>query len=122
MNGWRATKCGGALTIFIDATYKLVVEGHGTIGIFVVDESQKSHLLGLVIVNKEDHHTIAHCVRQIKVGVETAVQIYSRIGLSAWSNINVADGRNAKVKIKRFLLTSRLALALFVWRLYFFIF
>ena len=44
MNGWRATKCGGALTIFIDATYCLVVEGHGTIGIFVVDESQKSHL------------------------------------------------------------------------------
>ena len=83
MNGWRATKCGGGLTIIIDTTYKLVVEGHGTVGFFVVDESQKSHFLAIAVVNREDHLAIAHCMRQVKSGVEAAVQMYSRLGLRA---------------------------------------
>ncbi len=83
MNGWRAQRSGGPLAIFIDGTYKLVVEGHPTVGVVVVDESQKQHVLAFAVVNKEDHGAVEHCARQIKAGVEATVQIYSRLGLTA---------------------------------------
>lgn len=83
MNGWRSLRSGGPLVILLDTTYKLVIEGHGTVGMCVVDEAQHSHLIGVAVVNREDQIAMEHCVRQLKRGVEEAVQKYTTQGLRA---------------------------------------
>ena len=83
MNGWRSLQNGGPLVLLLDTTYKLVVEGHGTVGMCVVDEAQHAHLVGLAIVNREDQTAMEHCVRQLKRGVEEAVRKYTALNMRA---------------------------------------
>ena len=63
--------------------FSVDVEGHATLGVVVVDESQKHHVLAFAVVNREDHAAVKHCVRRKKAGVEATVQLYSRLGLTA---------------------------------------
>lgn len=54
-NGYRACVRGcGEVQLQLDTTYRLVIEGHGTMVMGVTSLDQKFHLLAYAVVNKED--------------------------------------------------------------------
>ena len=83
MNGYRALRSGNPITLMIDTTYRLVIQGHGTMPMCVMDEGQKTHMLAYAIVDKEDHDAHEYCLKELKAGVEHAAQFYHRHGLKA---------------------------------------
>jgi len=81
LNGYRARVVGDMpLQIQIDTTYRLVVEGYGTMILGVTSLDQTFHLLGYAIVNKEDTTGHKFVLRQLKDGIEAVVTKYAREG------------------------------------------
>jgi len=80
LNLYRAQELG-VLQIQLDTTYRLVVEGRGTLLVGVSDLSQVFHPEAYAILDHEDAAGHEHCLRQIKLGVEAAVSKYHRLQL-----------------------------------------
>ncbi len=65
------------LQILIDTTWRLVVEGHGTILIGVAAPDQHFHAIAYCVVSKEDTEGHLHCLKQVKAGVEAVMALYT---------------------------------------------
>ena len=80
LNSYRATVYGMPLQIQIDTTYRLVVEGHGTILIGHTSLDQVFHAVGYAVVSRED--TIGHeeSLRALKETAESLVAERRRTG------------------------------------------
>ena len=81
LNGFRACTVGRPLQILHDATYRLVTEGHATFLVGVMAPNQVFHIVAYALVSNEDQEALCHCFRQIKAGVEAAVEMYREKGL-----------------------------------------
>ena len=57
-NAYRATQQGVPLQVMVDTTYRLVIEGHGTILI--------GHIVAYGGVSSEDTHGHQHCLQAVK--------------------------------------------------------
>ena len=84
LNGWRALQeCGSELRVLqlcVDTTWRLVIEGHGTILIGVMAPDQHAHVVGYGVVSQEDTTGHVHCLRELKKGVEAVVAKYTANG------------------------------------------
>ena len=79
LNGYRAGNVGSMpVQLQIDTTYRLVIEGHGTMILGVTSLDQKFHLLGYAVVSKEDTEGHKSILKQLKDGVEEVVTKYAR--------------------------------------------
>jgi hypothetical protein len=83
LNGYRYEQCGMPLQLCADTTYRLVVEGHGTLLVGLMSLDQKFHIIAYAVLCKEDTEHHEHCFRQIKKGVEAVVHKYAENGWSA---------------------------------------
>lgn len=80
LNGYRALQFGMPLVLYCDCTYRLMVEGHGTMLLGTMDLSQHFHVLAYAIITKEDTGAHEHVMRVVKQGVEDVVARYAREG------------------------------------------
>ena len=80
LNGYRIIQEGMPLTILIDTTYRLVVEGHGTILVGVMAPDQHFHIVAYAIASQDDADAHEHVLREIKKGVEAVVERYATAG------------------------------------------
>jgi hypothetical protein len=82
LNAQRAMRIQGEVQVvrlMMDTTWRLVTQGHGTILFGVMAPDQHFHIVGYAVVSKEDTEGHAHCLRQIKKGVEDVVNEYSQM-------------------------------------------
>lgn len=82
LNGWRASQFSHGVQLCIDATHRLVIEGHGVLVICVVDLAQVTHVLAYGVFTQEDEEGLQHCLAQLKHGVEAAAGRYAKKGWS----------------------------------------
>ena len=80
LNGWRAAQFSNGIQLGVDATYRLVVEGHGVLVLCVADLAQVTHVLGYGIFSHEDETGIRHILTQLKYGVEAVTARYAENG------------------------------------------
>ena len=78
LNPYRAMQFGMPFVLYCDCTYRLMVEGHGTMLLGVMDLSQKFHVVAYAVVTKEDTAGHAYVMKVVKKGVEDAVARYAR--------------------------------------------
>ena len=69
------------LQLCVDTTWRLVVEGHGTILVGVMAPDQHFHAVGYCVVSSDDTDGHEHCFRQLKKGVEDTVDQYASAGI-----------------------------------------
>jgi len=80
LNGWRAAQFSSGIQLGVDATYRLVVEGHGALVLCVADLAQVTHVLGYGIFSQEDETGIRYILTQLKYGVEAVTARYAENG------------------------------------------
>lgn len=81
LNMYRATTFDLPLQVQMDTTHCLVIEGHAVMPIGVTSLDQCYHQVALAIVDREDAAAHAHCIRQVKAGVEATVKKYLNAGI-----------------------------------------
>ena len=80
LNGWRASQFGNGVTLCVDATHRLVTEGHGVLVFCVADIAQATHVLAYGIFTQEDQFALEHCLTQLNSGVDAVAARYARNG------------------------------------------
>ena len=78
LNGYRHMQFGMPFVLYCDCTYRLIVEGHGTMLLGTLDLSQHFHVLAYAVVTKEDTAGHEYAMRVVKKGVEDVVARYAR--------------------------------------------
>jgi len=82
LNGYRVLQFGMPLQLLVDTTWRLVVEGHGTILVGCMGLDQHFHIIAYAVVSKEDTDGHEHAFKQVKAGVEAVVAKYQRLQLA----------------------------------------
>ena len=78
LNARRFQLEGLNLTLSVDTTWSLVVEGHGTIVVGVVSPDQHFHAVSYGVCSHDDAQAHQHVFEQTKLGVEDVVRKYAR--------------------------------------------
>ena len=75
-NAYRQQFAGLPRLVCVDATHRLVLEGHCNLLFGTVDASQKFHIIGYGVCSKEDTAAHVHILRCLKTEVERVVAMH----------------------------------------------